>query len=183
LHPWIFSPLPRLDSHCIAFSLPVRLFSRLHKVRLSKGDWLRVLHNEHCQCCLERGSNSQMMEATSTPLMPNEIYFIIHNPSITVGFTYDHANYMNSNSDETLDHFITGALPVPAIQAVDSSHEHLSYPSLNAEGDSSRRESSSQPLPSPLFKDRIYVGNLHPSVDECASSQVFFLLHESYQNS
>jgi len=108
-----------------------------------------------------------------------EIYFIIHNP-IIVGFTCGHANsiYMNSNSDETLDHFITGALPVPVIQVVDSSHEHLSYPSLNAEGDSSRRESSSQPLPSPLFKDRIYVGNLHPSVDECASS-----LHESYQNS
>ena len=88
------------------------------------------------------------------------------NRSMTVGIT---ATCMNSSSDE-LDHFITGALPVPAVQAVDSSHGHLSYPSLSAEGDSSRRESSSQPLSSPLFKDRIYVGNLHPSVDECASS-------------
>lgn len=76
---------------------------------------------------------------------------------------------MDPNGDETLDDLITGTSSVPTTQAVDSLHEHLSYPSLDTEDDSSRRESSSRSQSLPLFKDRIYVGNLHPSVDEYVS--------------
>ncbi|KAF5381642.1 hypothetical protein D9615_005485 [Tricholomella constricta] len=52
------------------------------------------------------------------------------------------------------------------------SNEHLSFPATLAE---SPAESSSAPAAPPrqLLKDRLYVGNLHPSVDEYALLQVF----------
>ncbi|KAJ3567898.1 hypothetical protein NP233_g6060 [Leucocoprinus birnbaumii] len=86
---------------------------------------------------------------------------------------------MDSNSDETLDHFIAGSSmdtsSPPIITRVenDTLNEHLSYPSLDPEDESSHHESSSHSQAPALFKDRIYVGNLHPSVDEYTLVQVF----------
>ncbi|KAF5353869.1 hypothetical protein D9756_007306 [Leucocoprinus leucothites] len=86
---------------------------------------------------------------------------------------------MDSNADETLDHFIAGPsvdldIPPPTSTGSEILNEHLSYPSLDIDDDdSSRQESSSHSQSPALFKDRIYVGNLHPSVDEYTLVQVF----------
>ncbi|GLB41074.1 putative RNA recognition motif containing protein [Lyophyllum shimeji] len=51
-------------------------------------------------------------------------------------------------------------------------NEHLSYPSTSTE---STAEPSTAPAPRPrqLLKDRLYVGNLHPTVDEYTLLQIF----------
>ncbi|KAH9027282.1 hypothetical protein EDB84DRAFT_1500451 [Lactarius hengduanensis] len=55
-----------------------------------------------------------------------------------------------------------------------SSESHLSYPTPEApaEGSTSTQRAPSPPLPV-LLKNRLYVGNLHPTVDEYTLIQVF----------
>jgi RNA recognition motif-containing protein len=50
-------------------------------------------------------------------------------------------------------------------------NEHLTFPSPSI--DSSELPPSAPPQPRGFLKDRLYVGNLHPSVDEYALLQVF----------
>ncbi|RPD65368.1 RNA-binding domain-containing protein [Lentinus tigrinus ALCF2SS1-7] len=56
--------------------------------------------------------------------------------------------------------------------ASESLSEHLSYPTL-AEPAAPVASSSTATQARPLLKDRLYVGNLHPSVDEYTLLQVF----------
>ncbi|KAI9438534.1 hypothetical protein H4582DRAFT_1949277 [Lactarius indigo] len=54
-----------------------------------------------------------------------------------------------------------------------SASSHLSYPAPEApEGSTSTQRAPSPPLPE-LLKNRLYVGNLHPTVDEYTLIQVF----------
>ncbi|KXN88683.1 putative RNA-binding protein 18 [Leucoagaricus sp. SymC.cos] len=83
---------------------------------------------------------------------------------------------MDTTSDDSLDHFIAGPStesPQPSIPIDTSVNELLSYPSLDPEEQSPRQGDSSHSQSPALFKDRIYVGNLHPSVDEYTLVQVF----------
>jgi RNA recognition motif-containing protein len=54
-----------------------------------------------------------------------------------------------------------------------STSSHLTYPASDPpEGSTSSLRAPSQPLPE-LLKNRLYVGNLHPTVDEYTLIQVF----------
>ncbi|OBZ78290.1 putative RNA-binding protein 18 [Grifola frondosa] len=81
------------------------------------------------------------------------------------------------------------AVPSSNVQAAASTslaNEHLSYPSASAPAAQTPPASTK---PRPLLQDRLYVGNLHPSVDEYTLLQVFskfgkvskldFLFHKS----
>jgi hypothetical protein len=62
---------------------------------------------------------------------------------------------------DSLDEYIAGP-PTP------STSQHLSYPTPDLP-DKVEAPHSQAPQ---LFKDRIYIGNLHPSVDECVLGSI-----------
>ncbi|KAF7760224.1 hypothetical protein Agabi119p4_10900 [Agaricus bisporus var. burnettii] len=85
---------------------------------------------------------------------------------------------------DSLDAFIAG----PSTAHGASPSQHLSYPAFDTDPQPDKAESSQSQHPQ-LCKDRIYIGNLHPSVDEYTLVQVFskfgkitnvdFLFHKS----
>lgn len=70
----------------------------------------------------------------------------------------------DDDHNDSLDHLISGS-PVGQINIGDINP--LSYPSLVSEEPETKPESSASSRSPQLCKDRIYVGNLHTSVDEC----------------
>ncbi|KAF8634059.1 hypothetical protein AX17_004323 [Amanita inopinata Kibby_2008] len=73
--------------------------------------------------------------------------------------------------NEATDDQPAASMAGTADAATPSVNEHLSYPS--ASSDSPEPSASSTPQPRRVLKDRLYVGNLHPSVDEYTLLQVF----------
>ena len=51
-------------------------------------------------------------------------------------------------------------------------NEHLTFPS--ADPDAPEPQTNAPPQPRLLLKDRLYVGNLHPTVDECVCQVLRF---------
>ncbi len=80
---------------------------------------------------------------------------------------------MVNNDNDSLDHFISGS-PIGQNIIVDI-NPHLSYPSQALGEPATRPESSILSRPPQLCKDRIYVGNLHTSVDEWVYSLLIYV--------
>ena len=57
--------------------------------------------------------------------------------------------------------------PEPPATASSSTNPHLSFPPQEQEAQAPSKPLAPVPVPKQLLPDRLYVGNLHPSVDEC----------------
>ncbi|KAJ7728420.1 hypothetical protein DFH07DRAFT_930517 [Mycena maculata] len=59
--------------------------------------------------------------------------------------------------------------PTPSV----SLEDHLSYPTFSTEPEPEASTSKTPPKPRQTLQDRLYIGNLHPSVDEYSLLQIF----------
>ncbi|KAF9788284.1 hypothetical protein BJ322DRAFT_621405 [Thelephora terrestris] len=63
--------------------------------------------------------------------------------------------------------------PGPSAAPPSSTNPHLTFPSEEQEPESQTKPATPVPAQKQLLPDRLYVGNLHPSVDEFALVQIF----------